>query len=527
MHAHHQPAPARKFRAAPPTRILGAAVLGASLVLLPLAGQSGAEAQNLTQQTQNETQPLLPSLWPIVKKVLPAVVNVSVLEKSGHSPMGEEEESAPDDQDQGPDQGFPNSPFDEFLKRFFGPNGVPNIPGVPNDMGRRMALGSGFIIDPKGYVVTNNHVVNGAQNVTVVFQDNSKHPAKIIGRDEKTDLALLKIDTKEPLPYVTWGNSDEAHVGDWIMAVGNPFGLGGSVTAGIISALGRDIHSGNFDDFLQLDAPINRGNSGGPTFNQQGQVIGINTAIYSPSGGSVGIGFAIPSNLAKNIILQLEEHGKVTRGWLGVQIQQVSPDIASSLGLPDDHGALVADVTPNSPASEAGLKQGDVILKYNGKPVNKMRDLPLLVADTPPGKAAELTIWRSKASETVDIKVGELKNQQIAKAESPEEEGLENGAETASALGLKLAPLNEQTRRRLHVQKNVKGVVVSNVDPSGPSADLGIQPGDVIVSINQQPVQNPAEVAQKLKEAQRSGDKHLLLLLNRHGINEYVGISIG
>lgn len=485
--------------------------LCASLVLAPVAADAEA----------------LPSLWPVVKKVLPAVVNVQVVEKGQAAQLGED--------DQGPDQEgspFPGSPFDDFLKRFFGERGMPGIPGgpgapSPHGEGRRTALGSGFIIDPRGYIVTNNHVIDDAQNVTVVFQDNSKHPAKIVGRDEKTDLALLKVEGKESLPYVSWGNSDDAHIGDWIMAVGNPFGLGGSVTAGIISALGRDIHSGNFDDFIQLDAPINRGNSGGPTFNQDGQVIGINTAIYSPSGGSVGIGFAIPSNMAKTIIAQLEQGGKVTRGWLGVQIQPVTPEIASNLGLDSDQGALVADVTPGSPAAEAGLKQGDVILKYDGKPLSRMRELPLLVAQTAPGKGAELSVWRNHAATNVSVKVGELPaNKKVAKNEEGEF-GEPGGNETASALGMQFSPLNDEMRRRLHVQKSVKGAVIANVDENSAAADLGIQPGDVIVAINQQPVQSPADAAQKLKQAQQSGSHHLLILLNRHGVNEYLGLSIG
>ena len=488
--------------------------LGAALVMAPF----GAQAETL------------PSLWPVVKKVLPAVVNVQVMEKGGAAQMDEEEQGQGPGPGpgQGPEQEpFPNSPFDEFLKRFFGERGMPGIPGVPGSPheSHRTALGSGFIIDPKGYVVTNNHVIDDAQNVTVVFQDNTKHPAKIVGRDEKTDLALLKIESKEPLPYLNWGNSDDAHIGDWIIAVGNPFGLGGSVTAGIISALGRDIHSGNFDDFLQLDAPINRGNSGGPTFNQDGQVIGINTAIYSPSGGSVGIGFAIPSNLARTIIAQLEQGGMVTRGWLGVQIQPVTPDIAGSLGLEGEQGALVAEVTPSSPAAESGLKQGDVILKYDGKPITKMRDLPILVAQTAPGKSAELTVWRNKGSTNIAIKVGELPTKKIVKAE--ENNDTDQAGETASALGLQFAPLNDPMRRRLHVQKTVKGAVITDVDENGPAADLGIQPGDVLVAINQLPVQGPADAAQKLKQAQQSGSHHLLLLLNRHGVNEYIGLSLG
>src|SRR6202043_636336 len=242
---------------------------------------------------------------------------------------------------------------------------------MPGGQAHRIALGSGFIIDPSGYVVTNSHVVGDASKVEVTLQDDSKYPAKIIGRDPKTDIALLKIKADKPLPYVTFGDSSAAQVGDWVMAVGNPFGLGGTVTTGIISARGRDIHSGPYDDFLQIDAPINRGNSGGPTFNLKGEVIGINTAIYSPNGGSVGIGFAIPANLAKPVIEQIKQHGKVSRGWLGVQIQEVTPAIAKNLALPGDHGALVADVTKGGPAEKAGVQPGDVIESFGGQEIAK------------------------------------------------------------------------------------------------------------------------------------------------------------
>ncbi len=338
-----------------------AAGVALSLAVGPVAGLSPALAQSGSPLAAQ-----LPSFAPLVKKVMPAVVNVSATLKPGAG-AGEDTDNGDQGQDQspdvGPDQGFPQSPFDEMLRRFFEQQGRP----MPREQHEHtVALGSGFIIDPSGYIVTNNHVVQNADKVTVIFQDNSEHKAKIIGRDTKTDLALLKIDAPKPLPYVSWGNSDAEQVGDWVLAVGNPFGLGGSVSPGFVSARGRDIHAGPYDDFLQIDASINRGNSGGPTFNLDGQVVGINTAIYSPNGGSVGIGFAIPSSLAKPVIEQLREHGKVERGWLGVQIQQVTPEIAKSLGLPKQEGALVADVTPGGPAAKAGFKQGDVILSFNG-----------------------------------------------------------------------------------------------------------------------------------------------------------------
>jgi serine protease Do len=527
---------------ASPTRSLRGALLatalGAALIVPTFApnasAQSATPAANLTQQAQ-QVAPGLPSLSPIIQKVMPAVVNVSVTLKSDAGSSDPDDEDATpqrDDQD-GPDGGgapnFPASPFDQFLKRFFdqqqpghGQNG-----GRPQ-IGKRIALGSGFIIDPQGYVVTNNHVVGEAETVTVVFQDDTKHPATIVGRDPKTDLALLKIETDKPLPFVTWGDSDQAKVGDWIIAVGNPFGLGGTVTTGIVSARGRDIHSGPFDDFLQLDAAINRGNSGGPTFNQQGQVIGINTAIYSPNGGSVGIGFAIPSNLAKKVTQQLREHGTVDRGWLGVQIQQITPEIASSIGLKSDHGAIVADVTLNSPAAKAGVKQGDVILKYNGHDIDKLHDLPLLVADTPINSNVDMMLWRNGKEQQLQANVGQMPSdtRQVASNDqgNPEPQAT---PDRASALGLQLGALDPQTRQRLHLKGNVKGVVVTKVASDSQAGQLGIEAGDVIVAINQQPVATPMEAAQKLKQAQQSGDKNLLLLLNRHGINQYIGLSVG
>src|ERR1700726_2952606 len=361
-------------------RLIVASAGCATLVLFPAfsGAQSPAETAdrpgNLTQQAQNEVSIALPSFAPLAEHVLPAVVNISV-ELT--------EQAAGQDADTQGDGGLVPSvpggtPFDQFLRRFF-----ENPSRNPRE--KTMALGSGFVIAPAGYVVTNNHVVANAQKLTVTFQDNTQHPAKVVGRDEKTDIALLKIDTKQELPYVTWANSDGAKVGDWVVAVGNPFGLGGTVTAGIVSALGRNINEGPYDDFLQIDAPINRGNSGGPTFDLHGHVIGINTAIYSPSGGSVGIGFAVPSNIAKQVVVQLKEHGHVTWGGLGVAIQNVTPAIAKSLGLDPDNptGALVTSVTADSPAAKAGIEQGDVITAAGGHEIKTVHDLPRRVAATP------------------------------------------------------------------------------------------------------------------------------------------------
>ena len=470
----------------------------------------------------------LPSFSPLVKKVLPAVVNISATQRGGGPALSDDSD---DDQDQdqagpgrGPGQGFPQSPFDDLLRRFFEQQGRQ----FPRERApRTMALGSGFIIDPSGYVVTNNHVVQNADKVTVIFQDDSQHPAKVIGRDAKTDLALLKIDAPKPLPYVAWGDSNAEEVGDWVLAVGNPFGLGGSVSPGFISARGRDIHSGPYDDFLQIDASINRGNSGGPTFNLNGQVIGINTAIYSPNGGSVGIGFAIPSSLAKPVIEQLREHGKVDRGWLGVQIQQVTPEIAKSLGLPKDSGALVADVTSGGPAAKAGFKQGDVILSFNGHSIDKVRDLPIVVAETKVGQTADVKVWRKDGEQSLSPQIAAMpENLSVAQNSRG---GDENGAQArpSSAMGLRLAPLNDEARQRYHIGKNVKGVVVTSIADNSPLAELGLQRGDVIESINQQPTATPKEVVEKLNQAKNAkGAVNVLMLVNRNGVNQYMALAL-
>jgi len=430
-------------------------------------------------------------------------------------------------------QDFRQSPFDEMLRRFFEQQGQ-NDPfqqenpggGGGNEGGsvKRIALGSGFIIDADGHIVTNNHVVGDASKVEVTLQDGDKYTAKIIGRDLRTDLAVLKIDAGKPLPYVSFGDSDAAQIGDWVVAVGNPFGLGGSVTTGIISARGRDIHTGQFDDFLQIDAPINRGNSGGPTFNLSGQVVGINTAIYSPNGGSVGIGFAVPSNVAKSVVAALEEHGKVERGWLGVQIQEVTPAIAASLGLKSDHGALVAVVTPDSPGAAAGLKQGDVILGFDGKDITKLRDLPHFVAASAPGSQASLSVWRDGKESQVDLKLGEMPaNPQVASADEP----TQPSESPAGAMGLHLGSLTNDVRSELHLGRDVHGVVITRVDNGSVADNIGLSRGDVIMAIDQQPMTSPKEAADRLRDIAKSPNKSALLLLNRHGVTQYLGIDLG
>ena len=504
-----------RTRWSPTGAVWAALIFAPAICSAQSTGETGSKGgSNLTRQTQNEIGIALPSLAPLVERVTPAVVNISVELKEQAATQGEGDTGNESASPLGPG----GTPFDQFLKRFF------EQPfQFRNPAEKVMALGSAFIIDPAGYIVTNNHVLANADKVTVLFQDNSRHTAKVIGRDEKTDIALLKIDTSQKLPYVTWGNSDDAKVGDWVVAVGNPFGLGGSVTAGIISALGRDINEGPYDDFLQIDAPINRGNSGGPTFNLHGQVIGINTAIYSPSGGSVGIGFAVPSNIAKQVVVQLKEHGHVTWGWLGVAIQNVTPAIAKSLGLDPDNptGALVTSVTADSPAAKAGIEQGDVITAAGGHEIKTVHDLPRRVAATPVGSKLPLTIMRDGKQRTLEASIGEMP-QNVA---SEEREAAQPGSsKTANALGMQLLPLDQQLRRELKVPKDVNGVVVGQVASGGPAGDLGIQPGDVIVSVDQKPVASPENAATQLKQAAAQGN--VLLLLNRHGMSRFVGLSI-
>ena len=492
----------------------GAAAL--ALVLAPAiagaqdrAGQGGGTEKNVTAEVQSEISVNLPSLNPLVQRVQPAVVNIS-------AQMSTEASSG---SDRSADQGDgPGSPFDDFLKKFFENRGMPHA-------GREaVALGSGFIIDAGGLIVTNNHVVGNADKITVILQDNTRHPGTVIGRDEKTDLALLKIDVGDKkLPFVAWGDSDKSKVGDWVVAVGNPFGLGGTVTAGIVSALGRNINEGPYDDFIQIDAPINRGNSGGPTFNLHGEVIGINTAIYSPSGGSVGIGFALPSNTAKNIIQQIRENGHVTRGWLGVAIQGITPAIAKSLGMDPDRptGALVASVTANSPAAKAGLKPGDVILSAQNQPIKSVHDLPRLVAKAPIGEKFDLQVRRNGKEMTLSANIAQLQESEQQQAAATTDKGR---AEKASSLGLQLSALDPALRRQFKIAREVEGAVVTDVAQDSPAAALGIQPGDVIESVDQQPVKTPQEAAHALQEA--SGKGNILLLLNRQGKSQFVGLQV-
>jgi len=384
------------------------------------------------------------------------------------------------------------------------------------------ALGSGFIISADGYVVTNNHVVDAADSVTVTLPDGQKFQADLVGTDPQTDLALLKIQSDQPLPHVSFGDSDTLRVGDYVMAVGNPFGLGGTVTAGIVSARGRDIHAGPYDDFIQTDAAINRGNSGGPMFNLAGEVVGINTAIYSPSGGSVGIGFAIPSNLAKQVVSDLQEHGSVERGWLGVRIQPVTEDMQEALGLPAAKGALVAEVFADGPAAEAKLRQGDVILDFGGKPVATLKDLTRAVAATPAGSTAEVKVWRGGHEQVFEVRVARQEAQQGDAG--PVSPGAGPKAETNRQLGALLAPLDDSLREKLALADNAEGVAIVGLEPEGPAARQGLAVGDVIEKVDVLSIESPRELQQALKAANKNV---VLLLVNRAGQEQYVTVRLG
>ena len=403
------------------------------------------------------------------------------------------------------------SPFEEFFDDFFDED---DKDGPPRKVS---SLGSGFVIDPGGLVVTNNHVIEGADEIIINFTDGTKlKVTKILGHDPKTDLALLKVEPKKPLKAVNFGNSSSMRVGDWVMAIGNPFGLGGSVTVGVISATKRDINAGPYDDFLQTDAAINRGNSGGPLFNMEGQVIGVNTAIISPTGGSIGIGFAVPSNSAVQVIDQLKQYGETRRGWLGVHVQNVTEELATSLGLQGPKGALVAKVSPDSPAATAGIEPSDVILKFDGQPIDNMRSLPRAVAATSIGKGVAVELLRKGHALAVNVTVGRLpEGEDVEDAVKSEEEGApEPEPDREDLLGLSIAPLTDELRNRYNIAISIEGVIITEVKPNSPAAQKNVKPGDVIVEVTQEKVKQPQDVKARLLAVKKSGRRSVLLLLS-------------
>jgi serine protease Do len=541
----------RTARPAPRARLGALAILGALALALPAAAQQAAPQQStpskppaqhpappapqskppVPPQAQQEPAPtpapspapppsapvmvqgraLPESFADLADKLVPAVVNIST-NQSLPEKAGPETPQAP-----------PGSPFEDWFRDFFGERGGRGGNSQNGPRPRVQSLGSGFIVDPSGLIVTNNHVVADADEITVTLPDDTSLQAEVVGRDSITDLALLKVEPKEKLPAVTWGDSTKTRVGDWVLAIGNPFGLGGTVTAGIVSARARDIHAGPYDDFLQTDASINRGNSGGPMFNLAGEVIGINTAIFSPSGGSIGIGFAIPSALARPIIEQLRTSGKVQRGWIGVRIQPVTDEIAESLGLDKARGALVSDVDPTGPSAKAKLQPGDIILSFDGKPIDRTRQLPRMVAETPPDKTVKMTIWRDGKEIQSELKVGLLSSEQPAPAPAPAEKE-KQGPPTVDSLGMSLAKITPDLRRDLELPEDAKGVVVVDVDEDSSAAQRGVRPGDVIAAVGKENVETPEQVVEKVDAAKKAGRKTLLLRVAREGGTQFVAV---
>ncbi|MBF6570683.1 MAG: DegQ family serine endoprotease [Candidatus Binataceae bacterium] len=462
----------------------------------------------------------LPSFAPLVKRVMPTVVNVSVVQEvkanampfqfggpggpgGGPNGPGGGEQGGPGQSPFGGGPMGPGDPFEQF-RHFFGE--------VPHQF-KQHGLGSGVIVSPDGYILTNNHVVGEASEIHVTLSDQREFKARVIGKDSKTDLALIKIDTKVPLTYATLGDSDKTEVGDWVIAIGNPFGFSLTVTSGIVSAKGRAL-GGNYDNFIQTDASINPGNSGGPLFDTNGAVIGINTAIYSSTGTNAGIGFAIPVDLAKGIMDQLKSRGRVIRGWLGVEIQQVTPDLAQQFGLAKPEGALVANVVEDGPAAKAGIKRGDIIMTFDGRPVPDEHHLPEMVAQTQIDKTVPLEILRDGKNMKLEVKVGELKETKLASAKS--EEGNNNW-------GLQVQELTPEIAQQLNL-KSDKGVVVRGVTPDTPGADAGVQPGDVLLEVNHKKVSSVQDFLSQAKAA-KDGKKPALLLVQRGDATLYTVIK--
>ncbi len=498
-------------------------------IIIPFSYSQADTAQSETSHSETTVSHAAANLKPIdikegfaelVKAVKPAVVNISITGSLFGGPtLGGEQFGLPEGR---------RYEFEEFFKRFFEfrEDGRPRDKNAPHDkkpyQRKTTAAGSGFVIDPDGLVVTNNHVIENADEIEVVFDDGKRLPATVKGVDKKTDLALLQVKSDQPLAYVEFGNSVDVEVGDWIIAIGNPFGLGGSTTSGIVSARGRDINSGPLDDFIQLDAPINRGNSGGPLFNTKGQVIGVNSAIFSPNGGSVGIGFAIPSNQAAYVVQHLADSGVVQRGFLGVHIQSVDDEIAESLGLDRTMGALVTKVINGSPASKAGVEAGDVIVKYDDKEVMKMRDLPKLVANTGNNQKVSMDVWRNNETVILSAVIGYDNSQQVALDDADNKETPSNN----SNLGLVLAQLNDELRERYGIENTKEGVVITDVNPNGTAARKGLREGDLIKRVGKTTVKAPEEVKKAIRENQEENKKSILLLIERDKNSRYVVVPL-
>ncbi|WP_428487576.1 Do family serine endopeptidase [Rhodopila sp.] len=488
-------------RAALAATLLG----GTSLGGLALGHTAWADDVTPVNPPGTQVQPhTLPDFTSLVTQVKPAVVSITTKFRATPAALEEDQDG------QGQGQGMPQLPF-PFSQMI--PHGQQQTPHAVE------ARGSGFIINANGTIVTNNHVVKDAKSVSVTLDDGTELPAKIIGRDPRTDIAVLKVNASKPLPYIQLGNSRDVKPGEWVVAMGNPFGLGGTVTAGIVSAVSRDIGDGPYDQFIQVDAPINQGNSGGPLFTQDGKVIGMNTAILSPTGGSVGIGFAIPSDMIRTVSAELQEDGKVVRGYVGVEAQQITAPTAKALHLANTSGALLAGVQPDSPAAAAGLQPGDVIESVNGTKIANPRELAVNVASIQPGDQAHLSVLHDGQSKDMTVKVGTMPNEQTA---SNDAQANPHHAE----LGLALAPLSPDMRNQLDVPDGTNGAVVQRVRPGSPADAAGLQPGDVIVGVGMHAVKSPAEAATAMRGALSGSDHALALRVIRNGQPVFVGVTV-
>ncbi|WP_424813524.1 DegQ family serine endoprotease [Roseococcus sp. YIM B11640] len=486
-----------------------AAVLMAGTALGSLAfweGSAGAQsAAPINPPAVSRQAVALPGFADLVDRVRPAVVTITATERvaqaSGRSPFPEGSEQ------------------DQMFRRFFGDRGQQQ-----QQQPRGRALGSGFIIDAEGHVVTNNHVVRDAGSVKVTLEDGRELNARVVGRDERTDIALLKVDAGQALPFLELGDSNRARVGDWVVAVGNPFGLGGTVTTGVVSARGRNIGQGPYDDFLQIDASINSGNSGGPLFGLDGSVIGVNTAIFSPSGGSVGIGFAIPSNMVRQVVSQIQANGHVERGFLGATTQNLTPTLARAMQLPRPEGALVGEVQPDSPAARAGLRSGDVVTKVGDENVANPRDLARLIAASRPGSTVQLTVQREGQARNLSVTVAELRDNDGARGKPGREQ---REASRGGAVGVGLAPLNDQVRQQLNLPESVRGgAVIASIRPDSPAAEAGLREGDVIVGVGNREVADVNQAVSAIRDAGRQPGSALALRIVREGQSAYIAVQM-